>query len=103
MSIKEIGENASNRIDIENVPSTINPIETVGEWKEDKDKTKCLYITHTILVEDIEVKFTEKFRPFHLQELKSAMEKIGIEEIDEAREWTVTKFSSGFNRHIPVK
>lgn len=83
MSMKELKEIRSGRVDLDEAPEAITPTRIETEIKEDPaDKVKCLYVNFFWEgKEKEELTLTMKYRPFHIKVLMERMNALKIKNI----------------------
>ena len=105
MSIKEIEQEAENRLELNALPDTIKKaIVKKTLWKNDSKDKRCLYVEFEVseITGEPQI-FTQKYSPMHLEELKKAMLALNIESLDgQTLKLKLTKFHIGNARMIPV-
>ncbi len=81
MSVKDMEELASGRVDLEDAPKLIYPVRIETERKEDKDEKECLYANFFWEEKGTEVSLTQKYTPFHISALLKRMKFMKIKNI----------------------
>ena len=100
MSLKNIQQKKSDRIDLNDLPERVEAQCLGAVWKEDNNGRECLYLTWQTK-DDKE--FTQKYTPMHLNLLEQRMTEADIKDLTKAGFIALRRhdFKIGFPRMMP--
>lgn len=100
MSLKNIRQKKSDRLDLDDLPERLKAQCIEADWKEDQNKRECLYVTWQTKDDKT---FMQKYTPMHLNLLEELMTKAKIVDLTKAGFIALkrTDFRIGFPRMMP--
>lgn len=109
MSMKDLEDLKSGRVELEDAPRYIQPTSIESEQKEDKDEKMCLYLHFKYMEEEDEMTVTQKYTPFHIAQLVKRMKLMKIKDCTKwltPNQWKMEQevFKGvGFPKYLPVQ